>query len=140
MTRRSICAAAAAVALLCSGAGFGQTVSEPRPEANAAADWVTVPENCPALMLSASPTLGGQVADTHLAHGVRFRVASIVNGIAEIEVLHDGEIVRGYCNTVDLACADPNRLSARPITRRVRNPMAAKFKIGNLSQTFGGLR
>jgi hypothetical protein len=102
---------------------------------------VIVPENCPALMLSASPTLGGLVADAHLAPGVRFRVASIANGVAEIEVLHPGgDIVRGYCNTVDLACADPNRLSARPTAGRLRKPMMGKFKIGNLAQTFSGLR
>ena len=116
---------------------------QPKPpdEASGAADWVIVPENCPALLLSASPTLGGQVTDAHLAPGVRFRVASIANGVAEIEVLHGGgAIVRGYCNTVDLACADPNRLSARPITGRLRNPITSKFKIGNLAQTFGGFR
>jgi hypothetical protein len=100
-------------------------------------DWNVVPANCPALMLSASPTLGGHMADAHLAPGVRFRVESIANGVAEVSILtDDGERVRGYCNTVDLACADPDRTSGRPVSGRARMTLSSKFKIPSLAQTF----
>jgi len=103
--------------------------------------WQVVPPSCPALMLSASPTLGGPVSEAPLAPGIQFRIASIANGVAEIEVSgDDGETVRGYCNTVDLACANPERVATRPGSGRLRLPKASKFKIPSLTQTFGMLR
>ncbi len=127
---------------IAAGKRAGAQIDRPEPKADSidTADWVIVPASCPALMLSASPTLGGQIAEAHLAPGVRFRVASIANGIAEIEVLQSNGAVRGYCNTVDLACADPNRLSARPLANRLRKPITARFKIGIPGPSFGGLR
>jgi hypothetical protein len=103
--------------------------------------WRVVPASCPALMLSASPTLGGHMSDAHLAPGVRFRVESIAHGVAEVLIMSDeGEPVRGYCNTVDLACADPDRTSGRPGSGRSRLALSSKFKIPGLAQTFGARR
>jgi hypothetical protein len=121
--------------------------AEAQPEESAAPepveslDWIIVPASCPALMLSASPTLGGQMSAAHLSPGVRFRVESIAHGVAEVLIKSDGgELVRGYCNTVDLACADPERTSGRSASGKPRLPKAGKFKIPGLAQTFGAMR
>jgi hypothetical protein len=118
-----------------------QTVESAPPEPDKSFDWRLVPANCPALMLSASPTLGGQMSEAHLAPGIRFRIESIANGVAEVFVMDDrGEPVRGYCNTVDLACADSERASGRSAYGKSRLPRSSKFKIPGLAQTFGSLR
>ena len=120
----------------------GEDVSVASPAAEGEPPvWRVVPESCPALMLSASSTLGGQIAAAQLAPGIQFRVASLLNGVAEVEVLSgDGETVRGYCNTVDLACAHPDHPSVRPRSGKPRAPKTSRFRISNLSQSFGSLR
>lgn len=98
--------------------------------------WLVVPDECPALMLAASPTLGGDMAEAHLAPGVQFRVLATDNGVAHVEVLtNGGRVVEGYCNTVDLACY--NSAGASRITTSMLRP---KTGILRLTQGFGATR
>jgi hypothetical protein len=131
----------ARIAIAAGKRAEAQIVESAPPEPDESFDWRLVPANCPALMLSASPTLGGQMSEAHLAPGIRFRIESIANGVAEVFVMDDcGEPVRGYCNTVDLACADPERASGRSAYGKSRLPRSSRFKIPGFAQTFGSLR
>jgi hypothetical protein len=98
--------------------------------------WLVVPNECPALMLAASPTLGGDMAEAHLAPGVQFRVLATDNGVAHVEVLTDGgRVVEGYCNTVDLACY--NSVGGSRISTAMLLPKTGLLR---LTQGFGAAR
>lgn len=113
-------------------------VSEP---ATAAIDWQVMPNECPSLMLSASPTLGGRISEAQLSPGTRYRVSSVANGVAQIDVKGDGgQIIQGYCNTVDLACAGSTFSGARVSGTRGFLPKTGKIKLQSFTQAFGSMR
>jgi hypothetical protein len=112
------------------------TVPAAPVEAADAATWQTVPAECPSLMLAASPMLAGEMSEAHLGPGVQFRVLSADNGVSHVEVLTEsGQIVAGYCNTVDLACF--NTGSASRITTAMLLPKTGLLR---LTQGFGAAR
>lgn len=103
--------------------------------------WQFFPPGCPSLMLSASPTLGGKLSDAQLAPGAQFRVRSISNGVAQIDVVSPhGQVVQGFCNTVDLACAGSAAPASRLGAAMSLLPRTGKPKFPNLAQGFGAAR
>lgn len=103
--------------------------------------WSVAPANCPALMLSVSPALTGQFAAENLSPGSQYRIVSVSNGVALVEVLgSDGAVVGGYCNTVDLACINSAFAGHRSGSGNGARAASGKFRLAHLSQAFGGLR
>jgi hypothetical protein len=106
-----------------------------------AADWQIVPNECPTLMLSASPTLGGRISEAQLSPGTRYRVSSVANGVAQVDVsAGGGRVIQGYCNTVDLACAGSTFSGSRLGSTRGLLPKTGKIKIQSFTQAFGSMR
>lgn len=101
--------------------------------------WRDAPTHCPVLLLSASPLLDARNPGPILGPGKRYRVLSVHDGVAALEVAAvDGQVGAGYCNAVDLTCFEPNIANLRR-EGGARGRQTARLSLNRLSQRISGV-
>lgn len=101
--------------------------------------WRHAPTHCPVLLLSASSLLDARNPGPILGPGARYRILSLNDGIAALEVAAlDGHIGAGFCNAVDLTCVEPNIAHLRR-EGGSRGRQTARLNLNRLSQRLAGV-
>jgi hypothetical protein len=112
----------------------------PAPQAGAAlTTWRDAPTHCPVLLLSATALLDARNPGPILGPGTRYRILSLHDGIAALEVTAlDGQVGAGFCNAVDLTCVEPNLAHLRRESG-AKGRQTARLSLNRLSQRISGV-
>jgi hypothetical protein len=121
----------------------GETAGGAEPPAERATapltSWRDAPTHCPVLLLSASSLLDARNPGPILGPGARYRILSLNDGIAALEVAAlDGQVGAGFCNAVDLTCVEPNIAHLRR-EGGSRGRQTARLNLNRLSQRLAGV-
>ena len=101
--------------------------------------WRDAPKHCPVLLLSTSSLLDARNPGPILGPGARYRILSLNNGIAALEVAAlDGQVGIGFCNAVDLTCVEPNIAHLRR-EGGSRGRQTARLNLNRISQRLAGV-
>jgi hypothetical protein len=106
---------------------------------DALTDWRDAPKHCPVLLLSATALLDARNPGPILGPGKRYRILTINDGVAALEVAAlDGHVGAGYCNAIDLTCVEPNIANLRRESgANVRQ--TARLSLNRISQRISGV-
>lgn len=109
------------------------------PSAPALTDWRDAPSHCPVLLLSASTLLDARNPGPILGPGARYRIMSLKDGVAALEVASlDGHVGAGFCNSVDLTCVEPNIANLRREGGGIGRG-TARLSLNRISQRLAGV-
>lgn len=110
-----------------------------QPDSPALTDWRDAPSHCPVLLLSASALLDARNPGPILGPGARYRILSLADGVAALEVAAlDGHVGAGYCNAVDLTCVEPNIANLRREGGGIGRG-TARLSLNRISQRLAGV-